>query len=36
MNLYDRIYKVKARNSDKKVDIQFIIKLMLIEIKKKQ
>ena len=35
MNLYDRIYKVKARNSDKEVDIQYIIKLMLIEIKKK-
>ena len=35
MNLYDRIYKVKARNSNKEVDIQYIIKLMLIEIKKK-
>ena len=35
MNLYDRIYKIKARNSDKEVDIQCIIKLMLIEIKKK-
>ena len=36
MNLYDRIYKIKARNSDKEVDIQCIIKLMLIEIKKRQ
>jgi molecular chaperone DnaK (HSP70) len=35
MNLYDRIYKIKSRNSDKEVDIQYIIKLMLIEIKKK-
>jgi len=35
MNLYDRIYKVKARNSNKEVDIQYIIKLMLLEIKKK-
>ena len=35
MNLYDRKYKIKARNSDKEVDIQYIIKLMLIEIKKK-
>jgi len=35
MNLYDRKYRIKARNSDKEVDIKFIIKLMLIEIKKK-
>ena len=35
MNLYNKKYKVKARNSNKEVDIQFIIKLMLIEIKNK-
>jgi len=35
MNLYHRIYKIKALNSDKEVDIEYIIKLILIETKKK-
>ena len=35
MNFYNKKYKIKARNSNKEVDIQYIIKLMLIEIKKK-
>jgi len=35
MNLYKKKDKVKARNSDKEVDIEKIIELILIEIKKK-
>ena len=29
MNLYKRIYKIKANNSDKEVDIQYIITIIL-------
>ena len=45
MNLYKKnknnknnkdIYKIKANNSNKKVDIQYIITLILKEVKKKQ
>ena len=35
MNLYNNLDKVKALNSDKEVDIEYIIKLILIETKKK-
>ena len=35
MNLYKNLDKVKALNSDKEVDIEYIIKLILIETKKK-
>ncbi len=35
MNLYKNIYKIKASNSNKEVDIVYIIKLILIEAKKK-
>ena len=35
MNLYKRIYKIKASNSNKEVNIEYIIKLILIEAKKK-
>ena len=35
MNLYEKKYKIKARNSDKVLDIKYVLKLMLIEIKKK-
>ena len=36
MNLYKKIYKIKSNNQLKEVDIELIIKLMLIEVKKKQ
>ena len=37
MNLYKKIYKIKSNNHQlKEVDIELIIKLMLIEVKKKQ
>ena len=35
MNLYKKIDRIKASNSDKEVDIVYIIKLILIETKKK-
>ena len=35
MNLYKKIDRIKASNSDKEVDIVYIIKLLLIETKKK-
>ena len=35
MNLYKKIYQIKANNTDKRVNIQYIIKLILQEIKKK-
>ena len=35
MNLYEKKDKIKARNSNKEVDIEKIIELILIEIKKK-
>ena len=35
MNLYKKIYKIKSNNQLKEVDIELIIKLMLIEVKKK-
>ena len=35
MNLYKKIYKIKARNSNKEVDIQCIIKLILKQVKEK-
>lgn len=35
LNLYKKEYKIKSRNSNKEVDIQFIIQLILKEIKKK-
>jgi molecular chaperone DnaK (HSP70) len=36
MNLYKKIYKIKSNNHQlKEVDIELIIKLMLIEVKKK-
>ena len=36
MNLYNKIYKIKSNNQLKDIDIELIIKLMLIEVKKKQ
>ena len=35
MNLYQRNYKIKANNSSKKVDIQYIITKILTEVKNK-
>ena len=35
MNLYNKTYKIKSNNQLKEVDIEYIIRLMLIEIKKK-
>ena len=35
MNLYNKVYKIKAINSGKEADLQYIIKLILIETKKK-
>ena len=35
MNLYKKIYKIKASNSEKEADIVYIIKLILIETKKR-
>ena len=35
MNLYKKIYKIKANNSDKEVDIQYIITIILKEVKKR-
>ena len=35
MNLYKKIFKIKASNSDKEADIKYIIQLILIETKKK-
>ena len=35
MNLYKKIYKIKASNSGKEADIEYIIKLILLQIKKK-
>ena len=35
MNLYKKKYKIKANNSDKEVDIQYIITIILKEVKKK-
>ena len=36
MNLYKKIYTIKASNSNKEADIEYIIQLLLIEVKKKQ
>ena len=35
MNLYKKIYQIKARNTDKEVNIQYIIKIILQQIKQK-
>lgn len=35
MNLYKKKYKIKASNSKKEADIEYIIKLILLEVKKK-
>ena len=35
MNLYNKVYKIRAVNSGKEADLEYIIKLILIETKKK-
>jgi len=35
MNLYKKIYTIKASNSNKEADIEYIIQLLLFEVKKK-
>ena len=35
MNLYQKVYKIKASNSGKEADIEYIIQLLLLEVKKK-
>ena len=36
MNLYNKVYKIKAVNSGIEADLEYIITLILIETKKRQ